>query len=278
MLKIGKTMELQVVKQVDFGIYLAENEDPAAERVLLPKKQVPPGTVRGSRLSVFLYKDSSDRLIATTAVPALQLGQIALLKVAAVGKIGAFLKWGLEKDLFLPFKEQTRKVSEGEEVLAALYTDKSGRLCATMRLHPYLHRNPPYAVGDMVAARIYDIHPKYGLFLAVADQYGGLIPKKDAQGNYRIGDRLMVRIVQIREDGRIDASPKQKAYLQLEDDARAVFRKLEEYGGILPFDDHASPEQINDVFGLSKAAFKRAVGHLLKERRIVLEDGKIKLS
>ena len=277
MLLIGKTQELTVVKLVDFGVYLAESTDAQEERVLLPKKQVPEGTVKGSKIKVFLYKDSSDRLISTTAVPALQLNEVALLKVAAVGKIGAFLNWGLEKDLFLPFKEQTFKVKEGDQILAALYLDKSQRLCATMKIYPYLKQNPPFTMGDMVMARVFDINPKYGLFIAVEDQYSGLIQNKDAQGKYKVGDKLMVRIVQIREDGRIDASPKQKAYIQLESDAQVIYNRIQELGGTLPFNDHADPQTINDEFGLSKAAFKRAVGNLLKSKKITIGENSISI-
>lgn len=276
MLKIGRIQELTVVKLVDFGVYLAEDID-SEERVLLPKKQVPEGTVKGSKIKVFLYKDSSDRLISTTAAPAFQLNEVALLKVASVGKIGAFLNWGLEKDLFLPFKEQTVKVKTGDEVLVALYLDKSDRLCATMKIYPYLKQNPPYVMGDMVGARIYDINPKFGLFIAVEDKYSGLIQNKDAQGKFRIGDNIMVRIIQIREDGRIDATPKQKAYIQMESDADIIYKRIQELGGTLPFNDHADPQIINDEFGLSKAAFKRAVGNLLKNKKIVIGENSISL-
>ena len=134
MIELGKKQELTVIKRVEFGVYLGEQED-AEERVLLPKKQVPEGTEIGSKLTVFVYKDSKDRLISTTNEPKLELGGLAVLKVAQVGKIGAFLDWGLEKDLLLPFREQTRRVHEGQEVLVALYIDKSSRLCATMNVY-----------------------------------------------------------------------------------------------------------------------------------------------
>ena len=132
MLELGKRQSLTVVKTVDFGVYLSEGEG-AGEEVLLPKKEVPEGTKTGDQLEVFLYKDSKDRLIATREEPAIQLGEVALLKVAETGKIGAFLDWGLPKDLLLPFREQTRKVEPGDECLVALYIDKSSRLCATMK-------------------------------------------------------------------------------------------------------------------------------------------------
>ena len=275
MLQAGRKQELIAVKKVDFGIYLAQENSSSKGSVLLPKKYVPKDCAVGSKLTVFLYKDSSDRLIATTAEPFITLDQTAVLKVSSVTKIGAFLDWGLEKDLLLPFREQTRKVSAGDEVLVALYTDKSGRLCATMKVFPYLKSNPPYAVGDMLPARIYNINPKFGVFIAVEDKYSGLIQNKEVHGEFNIGDKILVRVVQIREDGRIDASPNQKAYLKIDGDAEAIYKSLTDRGGSFPFDDHASPELIDREFALSKAAFKRAVGRLLKERKIKIENGKI---
>lgn len=275
MLQIGKRQVLKIVKKVDFGVYLAEENAAYGERVLLPKKQVPQGAEIGSEIDVFLYKDSSDRLIATTTQPLVTLHETSVLRVKAVGKIGAFLDWGLEKDLFLPFKEQVKKVAAGDEVLVALYTDKSDRLCATMKVHHYLKVNPPYCIGDTLPATVCNVNPRFGVFVAIEDKYSGLIQNKEAQGNFEPGDKLLVRIVNIREDGRTDVSPNQKAYLKIEPDADAVYKRISEYGGVLPFDDHASPETISKEFALSKAAFKRAVGHLLKERKIKIENGKI---
>ena len=137
---LGKKQVLSVVKLVDFGVYLGTEE----EKVLLPKKQVPPGVKAGDEIEVFLYKDSSDRLSATTAEPALTLGEVAALTVADTGRMGAFLDWGLEKDLLLPFKEQTEKVAKGDRVLAALYVDKSRRLCATMKVYDREAPDSPY--------------------------------------------------------------------------------------------------------------------------------------
>lgn len=205
--------------------------------------------------------------------PLIREGGVAVLRVKAIEKIGAFLDCGLPKDLFLPFKEQTKRLAAGDEVLVAQYTDKSGRPCATMKVHQYLSVNPPYSIGDMVPARIYNISPKYGIFIAVEDKYSGLIQKKEAQGEFAVGDKILIRIVQIREDGRIDASPNEKAYLKIEPDAEFIYNRIVQYGGRLPFDDHAAPEVISKEFGVSKAAFKRAVGHLLKERKVIIQDG-----
>ena len=277
MIELGKRQNLTVVKKVDFGVYLAENEQSSAagERVLLPNKQVPEGTGLHDTVNVFIYKDSQDRRIATCQKSLLEMGQIALLRVVSVSKIGAFLDWGLEKDLFLPFKEQTVRVREGDECLVTLYVDKSERLCATMKLYHSLHTDSPYKEGDNVRGRVYEISDNFGVFLAVDHLYSALIPKKEAQGKYRPGDEVTVRVVKVREDGKLTVSPHQKAYLQMDVDCDNIMQVLDEFAGVLPFDDHVSPEVIKREFGISKAAFKRAVGRLLKEEKITIRDGRI---
>ncbi|MGN1140960.1 MAG: S1 RNA-binding domain-containing protein [Oliverpabstia sp.] len=276
MIELGKRQVLKVVKKVDFGVYLGEEMTAGEhERVLLPGRQVPEGTEPGDTLEVFIYRDSSDRLIATTRVPAIQLHETALLTVADVGKIGAFLDWGLEKDLLLPFKEQTAHVKKGQEVLAALYIDKSSRLCATMKVYPYLQQNSPYIVGDEVKGRVYERSDNFGVFVAVDDKYSGLIPKKEAQGVYQPGEIISCRVTSVREDGKLNLSPRKKAYQQMEEDAALVLKVLDEFAGVLPFDDRVSPEIIKREFGLSKAAFKRAVGHLMKEKKIEIREKRI---
>ena len=275
-MELGKKQKLVVVKTVDFGVYLGDRQDAGeTDRVLLPGKEVPEGTGEGDMMEVFLYKDSSDRLIATTRTPGLMINQVGFLKVAQVTKIGAFLDWGLEKDLFLPYKEQTKKVHEGEEVLVSLYIDKSSRLCATMKVYHYLKTNSPYIVGDMVTGVVYEQSDNFGVFVAVDGQYSGLIPKQEAQGNYKVGEGLTFRVTQVREDGKLNLSAKQKAHIQLHEDAQSVYEIIQDFEGVLPFDDKASPEIIQREFGLSKNAFKRAVGHLLKEEKIELKNHKI---
>ena len=276
MLLLGKKQTLMVVKTVDFGVYLAESKEAEAkERVLLPIKQVPEGTKEGDTLEVFIYKDSGDRLIATTREPKLEVGGTALLKVSQVTKIGAFLDWGLEKDLLLPYHEQTVRVQEGEEYLVALYVDKSSRLCATMKLYPYLSTRTPYAAGDEVEGRVYEISQNFGVFIAVDDRYSALIPAREAAGKYRPGTILKLRVTEVKEDGKMNVSDRKKAYQQMGKDGEMVMKVLEEFAGVLPFDDKASPQVIKREFGLSKNAFKRAVGGLLKAGRIEIKDGHI---
>ena len=213
-MEIGNWNELKIARDAGFGVYLTDGEND----VLLPAKEVPEGAKTGDVLRVFCYLDSEDRPVATTAAPKVVRGDCAVLRVKEVTKVGAFLDWGLPKDLLLPFAEQTRKVSTGDEVYITPYIDKSGRICASM----YASRRP---------------------------------------------------------DGmKADPTVRKKAYRQMAPDGEKVLRIItEEYGGVLPFDDKASPEQIKKVFALSKASFKRAVGGLYKERKILLGDGRIRV-
>lgn len=271
MIELGKIQTLTVQRVKEFGVYVGEEMDSEAS-VLLPKKQVPDGTKPGDEISVFIYKDSEDRLIATTGMPKLQVGEVAQLLVKDVAKIGAFLDMGLEKDLLLPFKEQTHKVRQGEKVLAALYVDKSQRLAATMKVYSHMRSDSPYKKDDQVTGTIYEINENLGAFVAVDNKYYGLIPKKELFENFREGDVVSARVTKVRDDGKLDLSPRQKAYLQMDEDSNRVMTVIEEqFGGVLPFTDKADPELIKKEFKLSKNAFKRAVGHLLK-------DGKIRIT
>ena len=166
MIELGKVQELEILREKDFGVYVGENAGDEAS-VLLPKKQVPEGAKVGDRIQVFIYKDSSDRLIATTAAPKLQVGETAMLEVKDVAKIGAFLDMGLEKDLLLPFKEQTHPVRKGERCLVTLYVDKSRRLAATMRVYSHMSNQSPYKADDWVNGTVYEINDTIGAFVAV---------------------------------------------------------------------------------------------------------------
>lgn len=270
MIELGKRQLLTVVREKEFGVYLGEKSGDEAA-VLLPKKQVPEGTKIGDKLDVFIYKDSEDRLIATARTTKLQVGEVGKLQVKEVGKIGAFLDLGLEKDLLLPFKEQSHKVRQGEECLVALYVDKSKRLAATMKVYDYLSSQSPYEKDDKVAGTVYEINETLGAFVAVDNRYYGLVPKRELFGDIREGDVIEARVTKVREDGKLDLSPREKAYIQMDTDALLVLKVIDEFDGVLPFNDKASPETIKREFHMSKNAFKRAVGHLLK-------DGKIRIT
>ncbi len=276
MLKLGEYQKLQIIKKVEFGVYLAEDKG-SEEKVLLPVKQVPKEARIGDEIEVFLYRDSKDRMIATTAKPLITMGQIAPLTVKEVTKIGAFLDWGLEKDLFLPYKEMTEKVQKDQEVLIRLYTDKSNRLCGSMKkIYDELKTNSPYQIGDEVVGRIYEFGHDFGTFVAIEDIYSGMIPKHEDVSKYHVGDCVNLRVTNVKEDGKLDVSLREKSYVQMEDDAEALLSLIDAYAGVLPFTEKASPEVIKRETGLSKAAFKRAIGRLYKERKIDLSDGKIR--
>ena len=272
-MRLGKKQVLTVVKIVDFGVYLGNDE----ERVLLPKKQVPEGVEPGDPIEVFLYKDSDDRLIATTNEPGLELGELAVLQVADTNKYGAFLNWGLEKDLFLPFKQQTAKVVKGDNCLVSLYVDKSQRLCATMKVYELLRTDSPYQKNDMVEGIIYDASEEFGVFVAVDNQYSARIPKKEVYGNLRIGQTIKARVTAVKADGKLDLSVREKIPMQMDQDAKLIWERLNERDGSLPFNDKSDPELIKKEFNLSKNAFKRAVGRLLKEGKIVIGEKNIKV-
>lgn len=274
MVEIGKWQTLQVVRSKDFGIYLAEHpgDDDA---VLLPRKQVPDGLKAGGEITVFVYLDSKDRPIATVNHPLITLGQVARLKVASLGKIGAFMDWGLEKDILLPFKEMVGTVKEGKEYLVYMYMDKSHRPCVSMRLYEHLKCDGSFEKGEEVEGYIYQLNDRLGAFVAVKDAYQGLIPRQEIHKAIKVGDTLILRITEIREDGKLNLSMAHPVYRQIEEDSDMVYETILSYDGRLPFTDKASPERIEAEMGISKNAFKRAVGRLLKEGRIEIHENSI---
>lgn len=283
MLELGKKQRLSIVKKVDFGVYLAEHmpsktENAAdIETVLLPAKQVPEEFDVGDSLEVFLYKDSKDRLIATVNEPLVTLGQVASLEVAQVSGIGAFLSWGLERDLFLPFKEQTRPVKAGDRILAALYIDKSKRLAATMKLYPYLKIAEGCQKDDMVTGTVYEVAKGFGVYVAVDDKYQGMIPAKEPWNGVQPGDVVTARVTAVKEDGKLDLSLRQKAYIQMDVDGEKILARLKEENGFLPLGDKSLPEEIRAVFDMSKNEYKRAIGRLYKQKKIEIGDREIRL-
>ena len=254
-MRLGEYQELVCVKKVDFGIYLSTSSA-SEERVLLPAKQIPDGVKQGDKLKVFVYKDSNDRLIATTNEPKLTLGGLSVLTV----------------------KEVVRKVSAGDEILVTLYIDKSQRLCATTKgIYHMLSTDSPYKKDDMVSGRVYDFSDNFGTFIAVDDKYSAKIPVFENAAYLKLGDVIEAKVTDVKADGKLDLTMREKAYIQMDSDAEKLLELLDSYAGVLPFSEKASPEVIKRETGLSKNAFKRAVGHLYKERKIDLTDGKIRL-
>ncbi|WP_048620998.1 S1 RNA-binding domain-containing protein [Sellimonas intestinalis] len=267
-MKLGEKQVLMMEKEVDFGVYLGTE----SEHVLLPKKQVPRGLEPGDPVEVFLYKDSRDRLIATTNEPKLTLGRLAILEVIDTGKNGAFLDWGLEKDLFLPFREQTTPVKKGDSILVSLYIDKSARLCATMKVYEKLSCDSPYQKDDMVEGIVYELSDRFGVFVAVDGKYSALIPKREVYHTYRVGETIRARVAAVKDNGKLDLSVREKAFIQMDVDAAKLVEYMEKNGGRIPFTDKASPETIRGEFEMSKNEFKRAVGRLLKEKKIEIRE------
>lgn len=275
MLKLGEKQKLQIIDKKEFGVYLAESKHDT-EKVLLPIKQVEDNLTIGDEVEVFLYRDSKDRLIATTNTPKLTIGEVARLTVKETGKIGAFLDWGLEKDLLLPFKEQTCEVKAKDEVLVTLYIDKSSRLCATMKVYKFLKRAKGYQKDDQVTGIVYEISKNFGAFVAVDDMYSALIPKKELTKDIKVGQQITARVAAVKEDGKLDLSIREKAYIQMSIDADKLVRYMEDNDGVIPFTDKASPELIKEKMNMSKNEFKRAVGNLLKAGKIKITDTDIR--
>lgn len=271
---LGRTARLYILEKSKNGVYLGSGND-RDFKVLLPNNQVPDKWEKGEILDVFLYKDSEDRLIATMEQPYIQYHQVACLTVTDVTKIGAFLDWGLAKDLFLPFKEQTTKVHVGDRILVALYVDKSQRLCATMHIYDYLSCDSPYQKGDHVTGRIYEIIDAFGVFVAIDNKYSALLPHNEMSRELSVGEEIHARVKGVTEEGKLTLSLQEKLKVQMGMDAELILQRLEFAGGYLPFHDKTSPEIIKREFKISKAAFKRAIGRLMKKGEIEIRENGI---
>lgn len=276
MINLGEYQELIIKRFTSVGAYLNE-EIEEDEDILLPKAQISKDANVGDKIKVFVYNDSKDRIIATTNRPKITLGQLAHLMVVDTTKIGSFLDWGLEKDLFLPFAETIGSVEKGKEYLVGLYIDKSNRLCATMKIKDMLRTDSNYRENKIAKGTIYSINRDIGAFVAVEDKYDGLISKKELIGAYDVGDNIEVRINKVLEDGKLDLSLRDRSYIQMDTDGKIIMRKLKENGGSLPLGDKSSPDLIRRELRMSKAGFKRAIGRLYKEGIIIISDDGIKL-
>lgn len=272
MIKLGKIQKLQVVRKTSIGVYLNSENEKSENAILLPKSQVAQNIEIGDEIEVFVYKDSEDRIISTVKKPQLTIGELAALQVVEITNIGAFLDWGLEKDLFLPYREQVGKLVKGEKYLVGLYVDSSNRLCATMNIYNLLSDESPYKEKDMVYGTIYSISKSMGAFVAVDNKFQGLISNKEFYGAYKEGDRVQVRVRKVRQDGKLELSLRKEAYNEMEGDAQKIMDKLEVGSGTLLLNDKSSPDSIKSEMNMSKAAFKRAVGRLLKEGAIEITD------
>lgn len=276
MAEIGKQNTLAVLRETSVGLYLDAGE---LGEVLLPRRYVPPGLVRGHMLQVFLYRDSEDRLIATTETPHGMVGEFATLKVLAVNpNVGAFLDWGLAKDLLLPFREQAAPVRPGQRVVVHIDLDqKTKRIVASTRLNRFLKKEtPPFRKGQKVHVLIASRTP-LGYNAIVENEFGGLLYHDTLSAPLTPGQKLEAFVREVRPDGKMDLSPEIIGYKKVSSLTEQILDALERNGGRLDFDDDSSPESIRENFGVSKKAFKQALGNLYKHRRIEFRHPGIQL-
>lgn len=274
MVKVGEYNVLNVLRPVDFGVYL----DDGKEGILLPARFVPPGTKTGDALKVFIYHDSEDRIIATTQEPKAVLGEIAKLRTISTTAQGAFLDWGLMKDLFVPKSKQiTRMIPNGEYLVKVYLDEQTGRLAATEKLEPFLS-NEQLTVKeleevDLIVYRRTDI----GYVVIINNRHTGVLHFNEIYRHITVGDKFKGFIKKIYADNKIDVAAGKPGYGRVEDETDKVKRLLQENDGYLPFYDKSDPEAIYDFFGMSKKTFKMAVGNLYKQRVIALEKTGIRL-
>ena len=275
MIEIGKINTLRVVKEVDFGVYL--DGDDLGE-ILLPKRYVPEGTEPDHFVDVFIYVDSEDRWIATTETPKAQVGDFAVLKVLQLTKVGAFLDWGLMKDLLVPFREMREDMEEGRSYLVHVYLDdESDRIVASSKINKYLDQIPAeYEEGqevDLVVGNKTDL----GVNAIINGVHLGLIYENEIFQPIKPGQKLKGYIKKIREDEKIDLALQKAGYERVTGIAGEILEKLRNNGGFIEANDKSSPESIKHMFGVSKKAFKKAIGALYKDRLIIIEKDGIRL-
>jgi len=270
---LGRTHTLIVARQGPHGAFLtidAEDDDPRAATILLPGADIPEGTEDGDAIEVFVYRDSEDRPIATTLVPKLELDEVAFLTVTDVTRIGAFVDWGLPKELFVPFGEQTRDLAPGDRHPFGLILDDSGRLAGTMRVRELLRETDEMTRGEWVAGEAWRNEPELGLFVILEKRFLGLVPASEPHRLTR-GQAASFRVTNVSEDRKIELSLRKLVHEELDADADMILAKLSRPNAPILGDD-SDPERIRAVFGISKKAFKRAVGRLLKQGAVQIND------
>jgi predicted RNA-binding protein (virulence factor B family) len=274
--ELGKFNLLEVVKTVDFGVYLDGHED---GEILLPTRYVPEGCQPGDQLNVFIYLDNEERLIATTLQPRVQVGEFACLEVAWVNEFGAFLDWGLMKDLFCPFREQKMKMAKGRRyVIHAHLDDESYRIMASAKVERYLSKDiPPYKPGQEVPVMIWQ-RTDLGYKVIVDNRYSGLVYQNEVFSPVEIGDHLTAYVKQVRTDGKIDLSLQKYGAAKVGDFATQFLDYLKAHNGFTTLGDKSAAEDIYDTFGVSKKTFKKTVGELYKKRAIVINEDGISLN
>ncbi|WP_038174781.1 MULTISPECIES: CvfB family protein [Vibrio] len=277
MIKVGQINHLEVVKKADFGVFLDAGD---YGTVLLPNRHVPEGTQVGGYVDAFLYFDSDSQLVATTETPIAQVGEWGLMKIQGVNATGAFADWGIkEKDLLIPFSEQRARFSEGQNVLVYVYTDKaSGRIVGTTKFNKLLDKTPANYEKNQQVDLIIAERSDLGYKAIVEGQHWGMIFTSDVFGKLFVGKKLKGYIKSVREDGKIDLSLQKIGVSKMDDLSQKVLDLLEKKGGFLPLNDKSSPEEIFAAFRTSKGTFKKTIGGLYKQGKIVIEKEGIRLS
>jgi len=276
MIEQGKFTSLSIVKRSSFGLFLG---DDAGEEVLLPNKYCTDAMKPGMVIEVFIYRDSEDRKVATTLTPKILIHEFALLKVTAVAKVGAFLDWGLEKDLMVPFREQRQNMEVGRWYIVYLDLDtKTDRLFASNRLERYLsNEDLTVSVGSEVGLVVLQ-KTDLGYSVILNHKHKGLVFSNEIFQDLNIGDRLKGFVKKIREDNKIDVSLQAIGYMNFNDaNSELIYNQLLEHKGFLPVSDKSSPEEIYSQFGISKKAFKKSIGALYKEKKIMIGPDGIKI-
>ncbi|MDW1833354.1 MULTISPECIES: S1 RNA-binding domain-containing protein [Vibrio] len=276
-MKIGQINSLEVIKKADFGVFL-DGDDYGS--VLLPNKHVPEGTELGDHIEVFLYFDSESQLAATIDKPIAQVGEWGLMKIEGINQTGAFVNWGIkEKDLLIPFSEQRARFTAGQNILVYVYTDKaSGRIVGTTKFNKWLDKTPAnYEVNEEVDLIIAE-RSQLGYKAIVNGKHWGMIFPSDVFGKLFIGKKLKGYIKQVREDGKIDLSLQKVGVAKMDDLSSKIIDLLEKKGGFLPLNDKSSPEAIFDAFRTSKGTYKKTIGGLYKQGKIVIEKDGIRLA
>lgn len=275
MIKVGEYNTLKVLRKVEIGVYL----DDSAEGILLPKRFVPEGLEVGDDLRVFIYHDSEGRLIATTQHPKGVVGDIVKLMAVTVTQQGAFLDWGLMKDIFVPKSKQLQGMRQGGEYLVKIYIDEqTGRVAATEKIEPFLSNdNLTVKEGDEVDLIVYR-RTDIGYLVIINSKHTGVLHFNEIYQSITEGDKFKGFIKKIRPENKIDVVAGKKGFGRVEDEAGKILRLLSENNGYLPYYDKSSPEDIYEFFGMSKKAFKMALGNLYKQRKISLEKTGIKLA
>lgn len=274
--KLGKYNQLEIVKEVDFGLYLDGDED---GEILLPKKYVSEGSTTGDILNVFIYLDMEERLVATTLQPYAQVGEFACLSVAWVNEYGAFLDWGLMKDLFVPFREQKVKMQQGRRYVVHVHLDEeSYRIVASSKVERYFSdERPEYEPGEEVEILVYQ-STDLGYKAIVDGKFSGLLYRNEVFRPLEVGMKLSAFIKQVRPDGKIDLELQKAGFRKVDDFADVLLRYIKDNGGRTSINDKSDAETIYDAFGVSKKTFKKAVGELYRKRLVVLEENGIRLA